>query len=152
MKKSLLLLSLLFAGFLGIAQQDDAYKVFLKYSSVAIHKAQKQMIASQKTDGGGLLAKAVILQNKAMALYAAKNNTRAVCVSAVARRYAAELIKNIDGKVGDFYLVHADEKTLLSNCASDADLYSESKQILSNPSELDKDYISSFNNLTVDFK
>jgi hypothetical protein len=150
MKKSLLF-CLLLSGFFVAAQEDDAYKKFIKSSSVAIHKAQKQMIRYQNTDAGGLLAKAVILQNNALLLYKVNDNPRAVCASATARKYAAELIKKLDGKVSDFYLIHEDEKTLLTHCANDNELFSESKRTADNPSELDKDYLNSFNNLTIDF-
>jgi hypothetical protein len=145
-----ILLVFLSFSFLCVAQNDDAYKVFLKHSSVAVHKAQKEMIKSKKTDEGGLLAKAVIMQNNAIKLYKL-NSSKAACVSAVARKYAANIIKDINGTVDAFYLISDDDKLLLTNCSDDATLYNESKLAAGGPSELDKDYIGSLNNLKIDF-
>ncbi|MEO8760427.1 MAG: hypothetical protein ABI448_06020 [Bacteroidia bacterium] len=150
MKKYLLLSSLILIGFLGIAQDNDAYKSFIRTTGVVIHKAQKEMLRSQKNDVGGLLAKTVILQNNAIALYKTKNNERAICASAVARKYAAEVIKTISNDTSSFYLIHDNEKNLLSNCVSDDVLYIESKQKANSASEKDADYITSLNNLTID--
>jgi|SRR6185437_9856580 len=141
---------LIFFSSVTFAQQDDAYKAFLKCSSVAIHKAQKEMLSHKTDDVGGLLAKSIILQNNALKLYKL-NSSRAICTSALARNYAASVIKKMNGKSDAFYLIHDDEKMLLNNCPNDVELYNESKQAANDPSELDKDYINSFNNLKIDF-
>lgn len=135
------------------AQGDDAYKKFIKTTSVAIHKAQKQMISAKKTDANGLLARAVILQSNAMKLYKEKNNSSAVCNSALARKYAAEIIKNNIGSVDNYYLIHDDEKALIKNCADDVELYQTSKNSMKHLSELDKEYmdVKSLNNTNIDF-
>lgn len=149
---NLFLLSAFFIGSVGFAQEDDVYKKFIKHSSIAIHKAQKGMIRAKKDEIGGLLAKAVILQNNALALYKANNNTHAVCASAVARKYAIEIIKNLNSKESEAYLIKEDEKYLINHCASDNELFNESKNYANNPSELDKDYITTLNNLSIDIK
>jgi len=142
---------LLFFSSIAVAQQDDSHKLFLKGSSVAIHKAQKEMLRTNKTDEGGLLAKAVILQNYALKLYKSNNSSKAVCAGAIAKKYAAAIIKDIDKIEEALYLISDSEKMLLTNCATDVELYNDSKGAANNPSELDKDYINSFNGLKIDF-
>ena len=149
---NLFLLSTFFISLVGIAQDDDVYKKFIKRSSIAIHKAQKGMLQVNKDEIGGLLAKAVILQNNALALYKANNNTLAVCASAVARKYAVEIIKKLNSKESEAYLIKEDEKNILNHCASDDELFNESKNFANNPSELDKDYVTTLKNLSIDIK
>ena len=150
MKKCILLLPLLLVSFFGISQDNDAYKKFVNTTLITINQAQKQMSASGKTDQNGLLAKAALLQANAIKLYKASNKTRAVCSSALARQYAAEIIKNIRTNVNALYLIHDDEKVLINNCATENDLYNESKSNFPQNSALDKDYIKieDLNNIT----
>jgi len=148
----LLLVAFFFYSSVGFTQDDDVYKKFLKFTSVTIHKAQKEMIRAKKDEIGGLLAKAVILQNNAIVLYKANNSTRAVCASATARKYAAEIIKKLNKKESELYSIKDDEKVLINNCTSDSELFNESKNFADNPSELDKDYIKTLNKLTIDIK
>ncbi len=108
------------------------------------------MVYGEKTDGGGMLAKAIILQNNALALYKSNNMDKAICASAVARKYAADLVKSIKGTINEAYLINKDEKALITNCATDDILYIESKTFANNPSEADKDYIDSLHNLIID--
>ena len=149
--RNAILLFFLAVSFFSVAQQDDAYKMFLKGSSVAIHKAQKEMIRTNKTDEGGLLAKSVILQNYALKLYKSNNSSKAVCVGAIAKKYAASIIKDLNKIEEAAYLITDSEKKMIENCANDIELYNESKSGANNPSELDKDYIGSFNGLKIDF-
>lgn len=137
-----------------VAQEDDAYKKFLKTTSVAIHKAQKEMMVAKTTDIKGLLAKAVILQSNALRLYTKeKNLSLAVCSSNIARKYADEIIKSIKGDVAAFYMVHDDEKTLIGNCGDEGELYQSSKKSMKNLSGSDTDYmgVTSLNNSNIDF-
>jgi hypothetical protein len=135
------------------AQEDDVYKKFLKTTTVAIHKAQKEMMVAKKTDMNGLLAKAVILQSNALRLYKEKKNGEAVCNSNLARKYAGEIIKGISGNVGTYYLIHDDEKTLVGSCGDETELYNSSKKSMKNLSETDMDYMGgkSLNNTNIDF-
>ena len=155
MKTKLLLC--VFVFFFGIcyttAQEDDAYKKFLKTTSVAIHKAQKEMMAAKKTDVNGLLAKAVILQSNALRLYKEQKISEGVCNSNLSRKYATEIIKNISGNVAAYYLIHDDEKTLIGNCGDETELYNLSKKNMKNLSESDKDYMNmkALNNTNIDF-
>lgn len=150
--RNAILLFFLSISFFSVAQQqDDAYKMFLKGSSVAIHKAQKEMIRSNKMDESGLLAKSVILQNYALKLYKSNNSSKAVCVGAIAKKYAVSIIKDLNKIEEAAYQITDSEKKLLNNCSNDIELYNESKSEANNPSELDKDYIRSFNNLKIDF-
>ncbi len=155
MKFKLLLFSVLFlfASLVTLAQ-DDAYKAFLKHTSVVIHKAQKQMIALGKTDAGGILAKAVLLQCNALKMYGKKNEPGSVCSSAKARELAAKIIINMAGKESDYYHVSAEEKKLLTNCLSDAELLKEGKKNNRELSENDKDYTDpkSLNFTNIDIK
>ena len=151
------LLVYVFVCLLGVnyttAQEDDVYKKFLKTTSVAIHKAQKEMMVAKKADANGLLAKAVILQSNALRLYKEKKTSEGVCNSNLARKYAAEIIKSIKGNVEAFYMIHDDEKTLVSACGDEAELYSKSKSSMKNLSESDTYYMggNSLNNTNIDF-
>jgi hypothetical protein len=135
------------------AQEDDVYKKFLKTTSVAIHKAQKEMMVGKKADMNGLLAKAVILQSNALRLYKERKTTEGVCNSNLARKYASEIIKSIKGNVEAFYMIHEDEKTLVSVCGDETELYNSSKKSMKNLSEADADYMGgkSLNNTNIDF-
>jgi hypothetical protein len=120
---------------------------------VAIHKAQKEMMVAKKADANGLLAKAVILQSNALRLYKEKKTSEGVCNSNLARKYAAEIIKSIKGNVEAFYMIHDDEKTLVSACGDETELYNSSKKSMKNLSESDTYYMggNSLNNTNIDF-
>src|SRR5579872_6745599 len=123
--------------------QDDMYRTFLNRTSVAIHKAQKTMMATGKTDAGGKLANAVLLQSHAIKLYQQKKQTLAACSSAQARELAALIIKELNGKVDAFFQLTDDEKKLLSGCADEKELLKEGKNSLKELSmKTDKDYAS----------
>jgi len=137
----LLAVSLFLVGCFASFAQDDAYKLFLKRTSVAIHKAQKTMLANNKTDVGGKLAKAVLLQTHAVKLYAQKKQGHAVCSSSYARQLAAQIIKDLTGKDDALYAVADEEKKLMSGCSTETEIIKESSTGLKTMSTAsDKDY------------
>lgn len=156
MKLRILLSAIVFfIGTLASLAQDDAYTVLLKRTSIAIHKAQKTMLATSTPDVGGKLAKAVLLQSHAIKLYEQKKQNRAACSSAQARELAAAIIKDLSGKVDAFYLVSDEEKKMLTDCPNEAALLKESEIALKNISDAtDKDYSNpnSLNNTNIDLK
>ena len=149
--KKLFLVTVLFIGVVCEAQEDP-YQLCIKSTSLAVHKAQKEMIHAKKTDVNGLLARAVILQNHAISLFQSKNNSRAVCISVLARQYAIKIIALLNSKEKNAYNVSDNENMLLGHCADELTLYSESKAFANYPSELDESYMYSFNQLQVDLK
>jgi len=154
-RRVLLPTALFFFSALASLAQDDAYKAMLKRTSVAIHKAQKTMLSKGKTEVGGNLAKAVLLQSHAVKLYEEKKQSRAVCGSAQARELAAAIIKDLNGKADTFYLVSEEEKKLLTECPNEAELLKESKIAFKNlSSTTDKDYADpqSLNTTNIDLK
>ena len=135
--------------------QDDAYKLFLKRTSVAIHKAQKTMLAKNQMDVGGKLAKAVLLQTHAVKLYEQKKQGHAACSSSYARQLAAQIIKGLTGKDDVLYSLTDEEKKLLNGCSTEAEAIKESSADSKTMSTaIDKDYTDpkSLNKTNIDPK
>ncbi|HXB40187.1 MAG TPA: hypothetical protein VNZ49_06565 [Bacteroidia bacterium] len=137
-----------------LLSQEDAYKALLKRSSVCVHKAQKQMLASKKTDLGGKLAKAVLLQSYAVKLYAQKKEAEAACVSLHARQLAFEIIKETSAREDTYSLATEEEKKLIAACSDEITMIKESKKALPAFSEKDTDYNNpkSLNETNVDIR
>jgi hypothetical protein len=139
----------------SLSAQDDACKAMLKRTSVAIHKAQKTMIASKTTDVGGKLAKAVLLQSHAVKLYEQKKQGEAASNSALARELASGIIKDLSGKTDAFFAITDEEKKLITETKSETELLKEGKNSLKEfAGKSDKDYSSpaSLNNTNIDIK
>jgi hypothetical protein len=139
----------------SLSAQDDVYKAMLKRTSVAIHKAQKTMIASKTTDVGGKLAKAVLLQSHAVKLYEQKKQGEAASNSALARELASGIIKELSGKTDAFFVITDEEKKLITESKSENELLKEGKNSLKEfAGKSDKDYStpSSLNTSNIDIK
>jgi hypothetical protein len=133
--------------------QEDANKAFLKHTSVVVHKAQKQMIASGNMNAGGDLAKAVLLQSYAVKLFG-KNNNASLCFSSTARELASKVIKGTGAADNAYYSVSEEEKKLLRDCSSKENLLMEAKKNMPAMSMNDSDYKEpkSLNETNIDIK
>jgi hypothetical protein len=154
MKKHLIIMLAFLGGTLMGQTQEDAYKTLLKRTSVVVHKAQKQMLATGKTDMNGQLAKAVLLQTHAVKLYGEKSETAAACASSAAREIAAGIILNTGIKDNPYYHLSSEENVLLKNCESDPQLLLKAKSKLPGMALKDSDYTNpqSLNQSNIDFK
>jgi hypothetical protein len=155
MRTKLFFVFILFAStFTQLFSQEDAYKTLLKHSSVCVHKAQKQMLASKKTDLGGKLAKAVLLQSYAVKLYAQKKEAEAACASLHARQLAFEIIKETSAREDTYSLATDEEKKLSASCVDENTMLKESKKALPAFSEKDTDYNNpkSLNETNIDIR
>jgi hypothetical protein len=141
--KKILFSAILFLFIFNAYSQEDAYKNCIKRTTIAVYKAQKQMLAGQSTEVKGKLAKAILLQSNAIKYYGDQNKSLSVCYSLLARQYAIEIIQllSADNKVDAFYQITKEEKDLAANCLGDEQLYKQGKSNFANYSESDKDFL-----------
>jgi len=152
--KTTFILGLIAASFSSLFGQDDAYKALLKRSSVSIHAAQKNMLVANKTEVGGKLAQAVLLQSYAVKLYQSKKEAESACSSLEARKLAWEIINETSHKNNVYATATEEENKLNTKCGSAEYLLKESKKALQNMSESDKDFVDpkSLNSSNIDIK
>lgn len=113
----------------------------LRKSTVSIYKAQKQMLANQKTDANGKLAKAVLYQSYAVKLFNENKFNEANCASALSRKYALEIIQSIDKKTDDYFSLTSEERLNLKNCLKETELNQNAKKYFKDRSESDAEYL-----------
>lgn len=131
----------------GMAQQDS---ILINRSSIAVYKAQKEMMSTNTANMNGDLARAVILQTYAVKLFRQHQPNKAICYSAAARKYCKSIINTLSPVVTDtLYNISPFEQNFLINCGADTTLFNQASQHLHQMSKADSSYLGiyPFNNI-----
>lgn len=140
--KKILLLTGLIVSASHLSAQENKYAPMLKHTSEVVQKAQKTMLVLNKTEAGGKLAKAVLLQSYAVKLYKKNNMAGAACATASARKLAGTIICELRNISGDpFFELSAEEKSMANGCSNEAaQLIDAGKELKDLEKMSDKEY------------